>query len=70
MQWVKGSGVAADVAQIQSLTWELPYASGMAIKKKKKRHALLPLIKAIATVPGVVTAFLMVLSAFSSSSQS
>ena len=31
-QWVKGSGVAAAVAQIQSLAQELPYAAGVAIK--------------------------------------
>ena len=30
-------GVAAAVAQIQSLAQELPYASGAAIKKKKKK---------------------------------
>ena len=27
-QWVKGSGMAAGVGQIQSLTQELPYATG------------------------------------------
>ena len=38
-QWVKGSGIAAAagwitaVAQIQSLAWEFPYATGEAIKK-------------------------------------
>ena len=43
MQWVKGSGVAADVgkfaavAQIHSLTQEFPYASGTAMKKKSVR---------------------------------
>ena len=37
--WVEGAGVAAsaaevtDEAQIQSLTWELPCAVGVAIKK-------------------------------------
>ena len=42
-QWVKGSGIAkasaqvTTVAQIQSLTQELPYAPGIAIKKKKKK---------------------------------
>ena len=41
-QWAKGSSVAAAVvlltaaAQIQSLTWELPYIMGVAIKKKKQ----------------------------------
>ena len=35
-QWVKRSGVAATVAQTQSLAMELPYALGVAIKKKKK----------------------------------
>ena len=30
--WVKGSGVAAAVAQIQSLAGKLPYAGGVAIK--------------------------------------
>ena len=29
----KGSGIAAGVAQLQSLSQELPYAMGMAIKK-------------------------------------
>ena len=32
-QWVKGSGITAAVAQIQSLAWELPHAVGAAIKK-------------------------------------
>ena len=32
--WVKGSGIAAAVARIQSLAWELPYAMGAAIKMK------------------------------------
>ena len=42
VQWVKGSDVAAALAQvapvawIQFLAWELSYAAGMAIKKKKK----------------------------------
>ena len=41
-QQVKGSGVATAaswvtaVARIQFLAWELPYAVGAAIKKKKK----------------------------------
>ena len=29
---IKGSGIAAPAAWIQSLAWELPYAAGMAIK--------------------------------------
>ena len=32
--WVKGSGIVAAVAYIQSLARELPYAAGVAIKKK------------------------------------
>ena len=35
-QWVKASSVAAPGARIQSLTRELPYVIGAAIKKKKK----------------------------------
>ena len=35
-QWFKGSGVAIAAAQIQSQAWEHPYATAMAIKKKKK----------------------------------
>ena len=34
-QWVKRSGVAAAVAQIQSLAMELPYAVVWPLKKKK-----------------------------------
>ena len=34
-QWVKGSGIAAAVAQIQSLAPELPYSGDVAIKKKR-----------------------------------
>ena len=34
-QWVEGSGIATAVALIQSLAWELTYATGVAIKKKK-----------------------------------
>ena len=37
VQSVKGSSIAAVVAQIQSLAWELPYAVGVAVKKKKKK---------------------------------
>ena len=39
-QWVKGSGTVTAVVQvaaeawIQSLAWELPYAAGVALKKK------------------------------------
>lgn len=33
-QWAKGSGIAAAVAQTQSLVQELPYAVGVAIKLK------------------------------------
>ena len=33
-QWVKGSGIAAPVARIQSLAWELPYAVGAAINNR------------------------------------
>ena len=32
-QWVKGSGAATVVAQIQFLTWDLSYAVDLAIKK-------------------------------------
>ena len=44
LQWVKGSGIGAAVswvtaaAQIQSLAWEIPYAAGAAIKKKRERE--------------------------------
>ena len=47
-QWIKGSGVATAAtqvtasAQIQSLTLELPYAAGIAIKKKKKNGGGIP----------------------------
>ena len=37
VQLVKGSSVAAAVAWIQSLTLELSYAMGIAIKKKKQQ---------------------------------
>ena len=36
-QWVKESSVAIAAAQIQSLAQELPYATGVAIKKKKEK---------------------------------
>lgn len=49
MQLVKGSGVATAMtwvtaaAEIQSLAWGLPYATGLAIiKKKRKRNTLAP----------------------------
>ena len=32
---VKGPGIATAAAWIQSLSWELPYAMGVAIKNKK-----------------------------------
>ena len=38
MQWVKGSGVAANAAQIQS--WEIPYAMDEAIKKINKLESV------------------------------
>ena len=37
MEWVKGSGIAAAAAWIQSLAQELPYATGGAIKKPTKQ---------------------------------
>ena len=37
LPWVKGSSIAAAAAWIQSLTQELPCATGVATKKKKKR---------------------------------
>ena len=40
VHWVKGSGIAAATAQIHSLAQELPYATGVAIKKKKKKDLL------------------------------
>ena len=39
VQWVKGSGVAAAAAQIQSLAGERPYATSTVIKKKKKKDS-------------------------------
>ena len=33
VQRVKGYSVAAAVAQIQFLAWEIPYAAGVALKK-------------------------------------
>ena len=46
MQWVKGSFIeaavewVAAVTGIQSLAQELPYANGVAIKKKKKGNLM------------------------------
>jgi len=37
-QWDKGSSVAAAGAWIQSLAWELPYAVGVAVKKKEEER--------------------------------
>ena len=43
VQWVKGSGFASAVLQVTAMAWsqslarELPYAMGVAIKKKKKK---------------------------------
>ena len=31
-----GSGISAAVAPIRPLAWELPYATGVALKSKKK----------------------------------
>lgn len=39
-QWVKGLGIAAAVACIQSLAGELPDASGATIKQKKIKNSL------------------------------
>ena len=39
-QWVKGCSIAAAVARIQSLAWELPYAAGTAIKNNNKEFPL------------------------------
>ena len=38
MQGVKGSSVVTTVAQIKSLTQELPYAVGAAKEKGKKKE--------------------------------
>ena len=37
VQWVKISSNPTAVALIQSLAWELPYAMGVAIKKKERK---------------------------------
>ena len=42
MQGVKGSSVVTTVAQIKSLTQELPYAVGAAKKKGKKKKKIRP----------------------------
>ena len=36
-QWIKGLGIVAAAAWIQSLAQELPYSVGAAIKLKKKK---------------------------------
>ena len=47
-QWVRGSDIAASVAQIQALAWEFPYAAGVAIKKKiNEVDIMLKLLKLI-----------------------
>ena len=57
-QWVKGSSSATAAAWIQSLAWELTYAVGTAIKKKKKKISLWALIKTVALgVPFVAHGF-------------
>ena len=44
VQWFEGSGIAAavayiaNVAQVRALAQELPYAAGIAIKKKEKKR--------------------------------
>ena len=50
MQWVKGSGVATAagsvtaVAQIQSLAWELPYATSAVLKQNKAKQSEVPVV--------------------------
>ena len=39
--WVKGSSIAAAVAWIQLLGQELPYATGAAIKEKRRKVIIL-----------------------------
>lgn len=41
VQWVKGSGVAAAAAAIQSLAQELPFDSGTVPKKNTKEKIIL-----------------------------
>ena len=36
---LKDPALLVAVAQIQSLAWELPYATGAAIKEKKKKNS-------------------------------
>ena len=38
VQWTKGCGVTAATTLIQFLALKLPYAVGVAIKKKKKKR--------------------------------
>ena len=47
-QWVKGSGVGA-AAQTHSLTWEPPYAMGVAIKKKFSSSVTLAIFQVLNT---------------------
>ena len=39
-QWAKGSGVVRAVAQIQSLVWELPNASGVPKRERKRKKGI------------------------------
>ena len=39
-QWAKGSGVVRAVAQIQSLAWELPNASGVPKRERKRKKGI------------------------------
>ena len=50
VQWIKGSGIVAAVAQIQSLAWELPDAVGAAEKQKKEKKTLKIKIKYISRI--------------------
>ena len=50
-QWVKGSSVASGAAWTQSLAGELPYAMGVALKKKKK---LLQMHKNLTTTEAIL----------------
>ena len=45
VQWIKGCGVAATVAQIHSLACELPYAVGAAINEQQQKNSQNNLIK-------------------------
>ena len=52
VQWVKGSGVAAAaMAQIQSLAWELPYATDVVIKKEKEKRIPLKIFVGLYNLP-------------------